>query len=148
MVYQDTAKSVEYIKQCNQPQKAALASNQAAKYYEMESLLENVQDSDTNMTRFLVIVNQPQTVQNANKISMRWVLKHEPGSLFKVLQCLNKKNINLLKLESRPIVDRAFEYCFYADFVGDVNNPEIQEVLEEIHQHCIQDLLIGCYKGA
>lgn len=145
--YQDTAKSVEYIKECNDKSKAALGSWLARDYYELESLLSEIQDTNNNMTRFLVITKEKVENKEANKISMVLVLKHRPGALYNLLGILSKSGINILKLESRPIVGKVFEYMFYIDFEGNVNNREMKAVLKEIELHCLESKVLGNYKA-
>ena len=111
--FQDTAKSVEYIKQQNDKSKAALASSLAAKHYNLDILLHNIQDNKNNITRFLCVSNKKEVSVNANKISMMYIIKHESGSLFRLLEVFAQNNINLLRIESRPIQGKLFEYCFY-----------------------------------
>ena len=146
--FQDTAKSVEYIKEQNDHSKAALASYRAAEYYNMESLLPCVQDSQTNMTRFLVVTWRDDVVENANKTSLMLVVNHQPGSLYKVLESLARRNINMLKLESRPIVGRFFEYLFYVDVEGDRNDPLLCEAFAEMQKSCVELRVFGSYKAA
>jgi chorismate mutase/prephenate dehydratase len=148
VTYQDTAKSVEYIRSCNDPSKAALASWRAAEYYGMESLIENVQDSETNMTRFLAISAKDTVSDSANKISMMLVLKHHPGSLYNTLGILSKNGININRLESRPIPGKVFQYQFYIDFEGNTNDSEMKSVLKELEMRCEECHLFGCYKAA
>lgn len=146
--YQDTAKSVEYIKSCGRKEKAALASSRAAEYYEMESLQKNVQNSMTNITRFFCVTAHEETVQDADKISMMLILKHQPGSLYQVLKVLADRSINLLKLESRPIQGKVFEYSFYLDFCGNTADPEMQKILSQIQECSISMSVLGCYRAA
>ncbi len=147
MTYQDTSSSVGYIKDCNDHSKAALASYAAADYYGMESLLENVQDSQTNMTRFLCVTAKPGYPEDGNKISIYLVLNHEPGSLYHALEVLSAMSINIVKLESRPIVNQPFRYCFYIDFMGNLNDAKIQIVLDEIRTRSSELRVLGCYKA-
>ncbi len=145
--HQDTAASVEYIKQLNDKSKAALASSRAAEYYEMESLMKCVQDSDTNMTRFLCITSKDEQPQDGNKVSIMLVLNHEPGSLYHAMEVLSAMSINIMKLESRPIVGQPFHYCFYIDFVGNILDPKVQIVLDEIRSRCFELRVLGCYQA-
>ncbi|NLC95949.1 MAG: bifunctional chorismate mutase/prephenate dehydratase [Erysipelotrichaceae bacterium] len=146
--YQDTAKSVEYIKSQNNKSKAALASSLAAKYYELDILLRNVQDNKNNVTRFLCVSNNKNIDKDANKISTMFIIKHEAGSLFRLLEVFAKENINLLKLESRPIQGKHFEYCFYLDFDGNINDKNVKKALEKAKNHSIYQKVLGCYKKA
>ncbi len=146
--YQDTAKSVEYVKQENDPSKAALGSWRAAEYYEMASLQKAVQDSTMNMTRFFVITNKEEEIAGADKISLMLVLRHTPGSLYNALGIISKRGINLLKLESRPRPGKVFEYLFYMDITGSLKQKDVKEMLHELEQRCIECKVFGNYKAA
>ncbi|MCI6271504.1 MAG: prephenate dehydratase [Erysipelotrichaceae bacterium] len=148
IAYQDTAKSAEYIKLQNDKTKAALASVLAAKHYDLKILKADVQDNKNNITRFFCITNKQVVNCDADKISTMFILKHEVGSLFKLLEVFYKNNVNLLKLESRPIKDKTFEYCFYLDFNGNLNDDNVKNVLESIEDNCISYKILGCYKRA
>lgn len=146
--YQDTAKSVEYVKQQQDPSKAALGSWRAAEYYQLASLQKAVQDSATNMTRFLVITHKEETTEDADKISMMLILRHTPGALYNALGIISKRGINILKLESRPIQGRIFEYLFYIDITGNLKQKDIKEMLHELDQRCEKCIVFGNYKAA
>ena len=146
IAYQDTAASVEYIKKMNDKSKGALASLKSAEYYNMEVLLEDVQTSKTNTTRFFCITHKKETVVNADKISTMFILKHEAGSLYNILKIFAEKNINLLKLESRPIPDKNFEYLFYLDFDGNIEDENVKEVFKKVEDYCISYKILGCYR--
>ena len=114
--HEDTALSVSYIRDLGDHTKAALASELAAETYGMEILEEHVQDNELNMTRFFCMTSKDVYADNADKVSIRMVTGHTPGALYNALGIFAALNINVLKLESRPIFGRAFEYCFYLDF--------------------------------
>ncbi len=147
MAYQDTAAGVEYVKTCGDRSKAALGSHRAAEYFGMESLMKSVQDSNTNMTRFLCVTHKEEVPEDADKTSLMIVTKHEPGTLFRVLEVLAVHNINMLKLESRPIPGQIFRYCFYIDIAGSVNEPLISICLKEMEAKCESFRILGCYKA-
>ena len=113
--YEDTALSVGYIKSLGDRHKAALASSLSAELYGMEILIGEVQDNDANMTRFLCVTADEEYPDDADKVSIRMVTGHTPGSLYNALGVFASLHINVLKLESRPIAGKAFEYCFYED---------------------------------
>ncbi|MEG0176838.1 prephenate dehydratase [Anaerorhabdus sp.] len=146
--YQDTAKSVDYIKQCNDPTKAALASYLAAEYYDCSILEENVNDNELNTTRFLCVCKGEKEVKDANKISMYFVVNHEPGALYEVIKIFAEHNLNMLKLESRPLKGRLFEYCFYIDFDGNLNNPVVKDAILKVKNHCVEMKCLGTYRKA
>lgn len=146
--YQDTAKSAEYIREAGDRTKAAIGSSRAAEYFGLTSLIRDVQDSNLNMTRFLVVSAREEQDPEADKISMMLVLHHRPGALYNILGILAKNGINLLKLESRPIPGKIFEYMFYIDFTGNTNDRMIKNVLRELGQRCLEAKILGCYKEA
>ena len=114
----------------------------------MQILMHDVQDNDANMTRFLVVSNQEEYAADADKISIRIVLRHIPGALYHALGIFASKNVNVLKLESRPIPGKVFEYCFYLDFAGNLCDPDIAEVLRRLKYDCLDLKVFGCYKAA
>ncbi len=144
--YQDTAKSVEFVKEKNDRSIAALASYLAAEHYHMPILMERVQDNQNNITRFFCITNEYSVQSDANKISLMLTLNHEPGALFRVVEVFAKHHINMVKLESRPIPGKIFEYCFYLDISGNVLQADINAVLESVKSHCIALQVLGCYR--
>lgn len=146
--YQDTAKSVEFISKQNDKSKAALASYLAAEYYGCKILLSDVNDEKYNTTRFFVIQKKVECSKEADKISLYFVVRHEPGALFKVIEVLQKSNINMLKLESRPLKGKLFEYCFIMDFNGNINTTISQDILKSINDYCLEMKILGCYKMA
>lgn len=148
IAYQDTAASVELVKKGGDPSVAALASSRAAEYYGMESLLRNVQDSDTNMTRFLCVTAHEEQHPEADKISMMLVLKHEPGALYEALGALAAEQINVMKLESRPIIGHPFQYLFYIDFTGNIADPRVTAAMKALSARCSEARVLGCYKAA
>ena len=148
VVYEDTALSVRYVKESPGNHKAALAGELAAQLNDMQILLHDVQDNDANMTRFLVVSNKEEYEDDADKISIRIVLKHIPGALYHALGIFASKNINVLKLESRPIPGKVFEYCFYLDFAGNMNDPDVKEALRRLEYDCLDLKVFGNYKAA
>lgn len=146
--YQDTAKAVEYIKECNTKSKAAIGSWRAAEYYDLPSLIECIQDNNTNMTRFLCITAKDEEDPEADKISMSLILAHRPGALYNALGILAKRGINIEKLESRPLPNSVFEYLFYIDFLGNIHNKDVKEAIKELQLRCSEAKILGCYKKA
>ena len=146
--YEDTALSVKYIKECGDKCKAALASELAAETYGMEVLLADVQDSNVNMTRFLCVTAKDESPEDADKVSIRMVTAHTPGALFNALGVFASLGINVLKLESRPIFGRVFEYCFYLDFAGNMQDPNVREALRRLEYDCSELEVFGNYKSA
>ena len=146
--HEDTALSVSYIRDLGDNTKAALASELAAETYGMEILLPNVQDNNVNMTRFLCVTAREEYPKDADKVSLRMVTSHTPGALFNALGIFASLNINVLKLESRPIFGRVFEYCFYLDFSGSLEDPDVKEALRRLEYDCTELNVFGNYKAA
>ena len=146
--YQDTSKSVEYIKSCKDPSKAALASYLAAKHFELPILMEKVQDNQDNITRFFCVSNDQSALTEGNKISLYFVVDHKPGTLYKVIEVFAQAGINMVKLESRPLQGHIFEYCFYIDFDGNIQDLTTQNALVAVKQHCLEMKVLGCYQRA
>lgn len=147
VVYEDTALSAKYIREEGDIHKAAIASDLAADLYDLQILEAEIQDNDLNMTRFLVVSRKEDYPFDADKVSIRIVLKHVPGALYHALGIFASKNINVVKLESRPIVGELFEYCFYIDFTGNQNDDNIKETLRRLKYDCLDLKVFGFYKA-
>lgn len=144
--HEDTALSVSYIKEIGDKKKAALASELAAEKYGMDILISDVQDNDVNMTRFLCLTAKEGYPDDADKVSIRLVTSHTPGSLYNALGILASFNINMLRLESRPIYGRIFDYCFYIDFTGSLRDPNVREALRRLEYDCVELNVFGNYR--
>lgn len=112
----DTAAAAKSVAEVKDTTKGAIANQLAAELYGLTILEKNIEDDTHNYTRFLVIMKQAAAPQDANKCSVVYTLPHTPGSLCKTLQFLADHNLNLTKIESRPIIGKPFEYTFYVDF--------------------------------
>ena len=145
----DTAAAARLIREGLHRDAAAIASEQAAKTHGLRILERNVESDHRNFTRFIALAHQPQRIHGAVKTSIVFAAKDTPGALFKALAVFALRDINLLKIESRPIVGKPWEYLFYLDFMGQVDSPNVQNALHHLRE--IADILrvLGCYpKGA
>jgi prephenate dehydratase len=111
----DTAGGAKLVAEGTRPGTGAIASRRAAEIFGLDVLEEAVQDYAANVTRFVLIGRSPDPETEANKTSLVFALKSTPGALFRALSCFALRDINLTKLESRPIRGRPWEYMFYAD---------------------------------
>jgi prephenate dehydratase len=111
----DTAGSARIIRDDGLRDTAAVASRRAAEHFGLEILCEGIQDFDHNITRFIIISRRPEPLGPPDKTTLAFALKNEPGALFKALSVFALRDIDLTKLESRPIPGRPWEYLFYVD---------------------------------
>ncbi|MGB6874778.1 MAG: prephenate dehydratase [Candidatus Acidiferrales bacterium] len=141
----DTAGSVREIILAGDPSRAAIAGKRAAEIYGGSILLEHLEDHRENYTRFLLLAASPEPSENADKLSLVVHLEHKPGALQRALDVFAKRNISLLKIESRPIAGHPWEYRFYLDLQTSLNDAEAVRALEELRA-CSSDVrILGCY---
>ena len=124
---------------------AALASEVAATLYGLRIIKRKIEDNPNNFTRFLVISKTTPEPSGADKTSLMFSVRDEPGILYRMLEPFSKRQINLSKIESRPIKKKAWEYVFFLDLEGHINEPAIQEAVEELSRHCQFVKMLGSY---
>ncbi|MDP3982235.1 MAG: prephenate dehydratase [bacterium] len=143
--FYDTAGSVRMIKEENKKNGAGIASALAAEIYGMEVLAQNIETENTNTTRFLVLGTQEPKPTGKDKTSIVFRTKHQPGALLCVLQAFAKEQINLTKLESRPIPKEPWTYMFFLDCEGHKDDQNVQQALSEAKLHTLEFRVIGSY---
>jgi prephenate dehydratase len=144
----DTAGSVRDAIQAGDPAKAAIASRRAASVYGGIILREHLEDHPENYTRFLLLAPSAEVPENADKLSLVLHLAHKPGSLCLALNAFARRNLNLLKIESRPIAGTPWSYCFYLDLQASLKDPNTLAALEELRQFTDSVKILGCYPQA
>lgn len=142
----DTAGSVKFIKETRNASAAAIASKHAAQIYDMKVVEEDIEDNSNNFTRFLIISKRYDKKADDNKISVIFSIPHNPGSLYSILQEFALRNINLTRIESRPTKNVPWEYYFFVDLEGNVNNDKISDSLLSVKSATIFFKLLGSYK--
>jgi prephenate dehydratase len=145
---EDTGGSVREVVLAKDPARAAIASRRAAEIYGGTILQSHLEDHRENYTRFVLLSPQAGTPDAANKISLVMFLLHEPGALHKALEPIARQNINLIKIESRPIVGHPFEYSFYLDVMASPQASGTQAALDELRRRTREVRILGCYVAA
>jgi prephenate dehydratase len=145
---QDTAGSVREVVRSGDPTRAAIAGRRAAKVYGGTVLREHLEDHPENFTRFLLLAPSAAVAEKADKLSLVVHLAHRPGSLSRALEAFARRDINLLKIESRPIPGRPWQYRFYLDLQASLRNPEAAAALEDLSRFADDVKVLGCYPQA
>lgn len=144
----DTAGSVKLLQQSGDKTLAAIASKRAAQIYQMQILIENFEDNPANFTRFLAISRQPDEISDdkkAYKTSIVFALNNVPGALFKALSVFALRDIDLTKIESRPLAGKPWEYFFYIDFVGSLRMEHCLKAIEHLKEYATYFRILGSY---
>jgi len=144
----NTAASAKRIRDEQLKGYAAIASRRAALLYGLEILAEGIETNPNNYTRFFVISKNAAPKRQDNKTSLIFAVKNEPGSLYSILGSFARRNVNLTKLESRPGRDKPWEYVFYADFEGHMDDALSREILGELKEKTSFLKILGSYPRA
>lgn len=146
--YYNTAISAAFVAECGDKTKAAIATPRAAEIYGLDVLNPCINTGEKNRTRFLIIAKELPENHAANKISIALTLPHVSGSLFRALETFKNNGLNMLKIESRPIVDRMGEYMFFIDFEGNSNQENTKKAFRELEEQAIFLKFLGNYPKA
>jgi prephenate dehydratase len=148
----DTAGSVKQLMEHGGDDEAAIAGTAAAEIYGAEILARGIEDHQQNFTRFLLLspdssVLSPQS-SVLRKTTLLFRTPNTPGALFRALAAFALRDINLSKLESRPIEGRPWEYSFYVDLAGDAAEPNVARAIEHLREMCETVRVLGSYPAA
>ena len=142
---ENTAVAAQMVAESNRSDVAALASSSCAELYNLNCLAAAVQDEGNNHTRFICIAKNLEIYPGADKTTLMMILPHKPGSLYKALARIYALGINLLKLESRPLPERDFEFMFYFDLETSVYSEEFKQLMCELESICEEFHYLGSY---
>ena len=143
----NTAAAAKWVADSADPSLAAIGSRHAAGLYGLEVLAEGVNTNRENFTRFVVVSPLPELREGRNKISAMFTLAHESGTLHRIMTVFATGGLNLMKLESRPIPGRSWEYRFFVDFTGDLAAYGMDSILREMSQCAATLRILGNYKA-
>jgi len=144
-VVANTAMAAQMVAESDRNDVAALSSRFCAEHYGLDTIQSDVQDQDNNYTRFICISKKPEIYPGADHTTLMMTLPHKPGSLYNVLAKFYALNINLNKLESRPLPGREFEFMFYFDIEASVYAPEMEILFRDLEAECEQMRYLGTY---
>ncbi len=143
--YDNTAGAAQKVAEEGDRHQAAVASRFAAECFGLEVLAEHIYYNEANFTRFIVVTNQRIFRRDATKISICFELPHQSGSLYNILSHFIYNNLNMTKIESRPIPGRNWEYRFFIDFDGNLNDSSVKNALRGIREEAINMKILGNY---
>lgn len=138
-----TAKAAELA--AKEKDTAAIASELAARIYDLSILEKNIEDSRNNITRFLVISKDFPPKTGNDKTSVMFSIKDRPGSLYSILLPFKRAKINLTKIESRPSKRKAWEYIFFVDMEGHIEDKKVSKAIEALKEGCLYLKILGSY---
>ena len=138
-----TAKASELASK--HPFTGSIAGKATSKIYGLNILAKRIEDSVNNVTRFLIVGREMPKKSDKNKTSLLFSVKHKPGALFEVLSHFAKNNINLIKIESRPLKNKKWEYLFFVDIEGYYKDIKINNSIAEIENSSLFFKILGSY---
>ncbi len=127
---------------------AAIAGEQASEIYGLKFLKKHIEDHPNNMTRFVVLGRKSPERSGSDKTSLLFSVKDEAGILFKMLEPFSRQGINLTKIESRPIKKKAWQYIFFLDIDGHMEDKKVARAIQELESRCLFLKILGSYPKA
>ena len=142
---ENTAVAASMVAASDRTDVAAISSHNCQELYGLACLADSIQDKGNNRTRFICISKNLEIYPGSDKTSIMMVLNHKPGALYKVLARMYVLGINVIKLESRPIPDRDFEFMFYFDLETSIYSQEFVQLMCELDDLCEEFKYLGSY---
>jgi prephenate dehydratase len=144
-VVYDTAGSVKLVREQGDRSVAGIASRRAAEVYGMAVLAEGIEDDPANYTRFLAIAPDALEPVGEAKTSIVFAMRNQAGALFKAMSVFALRDIDLTKIESRPLVGKVWEYLFYVDLAGSAAEPAVARALDNLREYASFVRVLGSY---
>lgn len=141
----NTAMAAKKVLEDGRRNQAAICSEYAAEIYGLEILQREINSSEKNSTRFIIVTNQKVFLKDAKKISICFEIAHESGSLYHLLSHFIYNNLNMTKIESRPIEDRPWEYRFFIDFEGNMSDGAVKNAIRGLREEARNLKILGNY---
>ena len=144
--YHNTALGAKLVSEAGDISRAAVASERAAAIYGLDILKENLNFNSKTYTRFVIVGKDLELDESSDKISVVLTVRHKAGSLCDVLRLFSQEGLNLLKIESRPIMDKSWEYFFHLDFEGNLQDPHVSRIMDQIRSRTTYFKILGNYR--
>ncbi|MBO5373308.1 MAG: prephenate dehydratase [Lachnospiraceae bacterium] len=141
----NTAGSAQKVQEDKIKNKAAIAAKITADIYDLEILAEAIQNNTSNATKFIIVAGKKAFQKEAGKISICFEIPHKSGSLYQALSHLIYNNLNMTKIESRPIQGKTWEYRFFIDIDGNLMDANVQNALQELENETEGLKILGNY---
>jgi chorismate mutase/prephenate dehydratase len=138
-----TAKAAEIV--AHDDDAAAIASELAARLYDLKFIRRHIEDKKNNFTRFLVIAKESPGRSGSDKTSIMFSVKDRPGALYDILHPFKEAKISLTKIESRPSKKRAWEYIFFVDMQGHIEEEKVRKAIDKVRRSCLYLTHLGSY---
>ena len=134
---------IKKVKEDNTTEAAAISSVRAAKVYGLEVIVPKINYNSKNTTRFMIVSGKNIVLRKANRISVCFEIPHKSGSLYRILSNFIYNNLNMTKIESCPIVGRSWEYRFFVDFEGRMEDAAVANAIEGLRQETENLKILG-----
>lgn len=141
--YPNTALAAEFVAKENDIHKAAIAAKENAELYGLDILAENINTSNQNTTRFIII--RQELIPHGNVFSIIFTTPHKTGALLEAMQVISKSGFNMQSIKSRSMRDKPWEYYFYVEIEGDIGGVKERKLMEELHKVCEDLRILGAY---
>lgn len=141
----NTAVAAKKILDDNDKTQTAVCSAYAAEVHGLSVLVDGINDEKNNSTRFIIVTNQKVFLSDASKISICFEVPHESGSLYRILSHFIYNDLNMTKIESRPIEGRSWEYRFFIDFEGNLADPAVKNAIRGLREEAMNMKILGNY---